>query len=421
MQGIRKFYLAAGLLLSTTLAVQAEEIELWSFIDPDEAGVRSELLKGILEQFEAENPGTTVTTNVIQWTELGAQLLRADRAGSVPDLVMLYSPYMQAQVAAGTLLPLNPLIDAWPEADREDVITVPMAYDSQGNLYGLPYELRAYGIMYRSDLFKEAGIAAPKTIDEMVAALQHFTKDGNEGVTASFNPASSTAAMEWLLPTVVSLGGKVIAEDGSADFQGPAMEQALQMYADLINKHKVMSLETTLLSVDDARSVATSGQAVAHSNGTHNLSTMQEQSAEGAQWTYTPYPALDPTHPIPLSLQGWNLVIPKKAEHPELAWKLIELWDSPEIQLRQAIAAGYLPMRRSVAQSPEFQTEDNLAFGLPAILEYAAANPLRFTWPENSDALNDVLSQMVQQVITGEMTPAEATVWGEEAYEQLRR
>ena len=97
---------------------------------------------------------------MIQWTELGAQLLRADRAGSVPDVVMLYSPYMQAQVAAGTLLPLNPLIDAWPEADREDVITVPMAYDSQGNLYGLPYELRAYGIMYRSDLFKEAGIAA---------------------------------------------------------------------------------------------------------------------------------------------------------------------------------------------------------------------------------------------------------------------
>jgi len=418
---MRKLYLATGILLSSVVAVQAEEIELWSFIDPDEQGVRSELLKGILDEFEAQNPGTTVTTNVIQWTELGAQLLRADRAGTVPDLVMLYSPYMQAQVAAGTLLPLNPLLAAWPEAERDDVITVPMAYDPEGNLYGLPYELRAYGIMYRSDQFKEAGLTPPETIDEMVAELKHFTKDGSEGVTASFNPASSTAAMEWLLPTVVSLGGKVIAEDGSADFQGAPMEQALQVFNDLIHKHEVMSLETALLSVDDARSVATSGQAVAHSNGTHNLSTMQEQSAEGAQWTYTPYPAVDPARPIPLSLQGWNLVIPKKAEHPELAWKLVELWTSPEIQLRQAIAAGYLPVRRSVAQSAEFQTEGNVAFGLPAILEYAAQNPLRFTWPENSDALNDVLSQMVQQVITGAMTPAEATVWGENAYAQLRR
>ena len=87
-----KYCSAAALLLAAAWPAQAQEIELWSFIDPEEPGARSEILKDILTQFEADNPGVTVNTNIIQWTELGPQLLRADRAGAVPDLVMLYSP-----------------------------------------------------------------------------------------------------------------------------------------------------------------------------------------------------------------------------------------------------------------------------------------------------------------------------------------
>jgi multiple sugar transport system substrate-binding protein len=93
--------------LARPASAQATTIELWSFIDPAGRGSRPEAMGHVIRTFEAANPGTRVRTNVIQWTELGPQLLRASRAGQVPDVVMLYSPYMSPQVAANTLQPLT--------------------------------------------------------------------------------------------------------------------------------------------------------------------------------------------------------------------------------------------------------------------------------------------------------------------------
>jgi ABC-type glycerol-3-phosphate transport system substrate-binding protein len=106
--------------------------------DPNGKGVRSELLQKILKDFEAKNSGVTVKTNVIQWTELGPQLLRAARAGNVPDVVMLYSPFMQPQIGAGSLMPLDDLVKNWSEDDRKDTITLPIARDRKGQLFGIP-------------------------------------------------------------------------------------------------------------------------------------------------------------------------------------------------------------------------------------------------------------------------------------------
>lgn len=400
---------------------QAQTIEFWTFLDPAGEGIRSELVDRIITTFEESHPGVTVQANVIQWTEIGPQLLRADRAGNVPDLAMLYSPYMQPQVAAGSLLPIDTYMADWTEADRDDVLTMQQARDADGNLYGLPYELRTYGYVHRADLYEELGQEPPRTMEEMIASLQALGTDGRQGIAASFSPATSTAAIEWLLPSVISLGGTIVNEDGSANFQEPAMERVLQLLHDLVHEHGVLSLETALLASDDAQNLAIAGQAVAHAQGTHRLSTIDERSQDDMSWSFVPFPAIEEDRPVPLSLQGWHLVIPAKAEHPDLAWELLELWVSHDVQLQQAVEAGYLPVRRSVAQDPAFQTEQNVGFRLPEVLEYAAAYPLDFAWPENSDALNDALARMVQQVITGQMSPQEATAWGEETYNDLRR
>ena len=182
-----------------------------------------------------------------------------------------------------------------------------------------------------------------------------------------------------------------------------------------------MTLETALSSSDDAQNLTIAGKAVAHAQGSHRLSTIQNKAQGGATFRFAPVPQVETDHPVPMSLQGWNLVIPKKSKHPELAWDLIQLWVSKDVQTMQAVEAGYLPIRRSVADDPAFRSDKNLAFDLPGILEYATAHPMKFHWPENSDALNDVIHQMVQRVLTGQMTAEDATVWGDQAYNDLRR
>jgi multiple sugar transport system substrate-binding protein len=416
---------ALGSLLAAPLAqpaiAQGTTIELWSFLDPAGRGVRSEEMAHVIRSYEAANAGIRVRTNVIQWTEIGPQLLRASRAGQVPDVVMLYSPYMASQVAANTLLPLDDLLRGWSQADRDDLITMPIARDRQGRLYGLPWEMRIFGLFWRTDLFERAGIAAPGTLDEMVAAGRRLQEGPVQGLGVSFNTATSTAAIEWFLPSVVALGGSLLKEDGSAAFANPATERMLGFCHELVHRHRILALDSALMPSDDLQNVGIAGNIAQYFQGSHRLSTMQERAPAGARFALVPFPAVEAGKPTPISLQGWHLSIPRRARNPQPAFRFIEHWSSAPIQARQAGAAGYLPVRRSVARDPAFATEQNRRFGLTALLEHVAARPLNFHWPENSDALNDALGRMVQQVISNRMPVREAMAWGERTYNELRR
>jgi ABC-type glycerol-3-phosphate transport system substrate-binding protein len=150
----------------------------------------------------------------------------------------------------------------------------------------------------------------------MIAALQKAQADGRQGMAASFSATTSTAPIEWLMPTVISLGGKILKEDGSAAFQGPETERVLQLFHDLSHKHKLMPVETALLQSDDAQNLAIAGKAAAHAQGSHRLTTIQERSPAGAQWTFAAFPAVEKGQPTPLSIQGWNLAIPASGQEP---------------------------------------------------------------------------------------------------------
>jgi multiple sugar transport system substrate-binding protein len=416
---------ALGAALATPLArpalAQGTTIELWSFLDPAGRGTRSEALQHVIRTFEAANNGVRVRTNVIQWTELGPQLLRASRAGQVPDVVMLYSPYMAPQVGANTLMPLDDMMQGWSAADRADLITMPIARDRQNRLYGLPWEMRIFGLFWRVDLFESAGIAPPETLDAMVAAGQRLQQGQLQGLGVSFNTATSTAAIEWFLPSVVALGGSILKDDGAAAFAGPATERMLGFCHDLVHRYRILSLDSALMVSDDLQNIGIAGNVAQYFQGSHRLSTMQERAPAGARFSLVPFPAVEAGKPTPVSLQGWHLSIPRRARNPQPAWRFIEHWTSADMQAYQAGVAGYLPVRRSVANDPRFATPQNQAFGLTRILDAAAERPLNFVWPENSDALNDALGRMVQQVISNRMPVREAMAWGERTYNDLRR
>lgn len=395
-------------------------VELWTFLDPNGRGVRSELMKEIITNFEKDNQGTTVKVNIIQWTEISPQLLRASKAGNVPDVVMLYSPYMASHVKAGTLTPLDSMIASWSQQRRDDTIILPIAKDKANQTYALPWELRVYGLLYRLDLLKPLGLEPPKNLDDMAKIAASLQKPSMQGLGLSLHPATSTAPIEFVMPQMIAQGAKIIKEDGSASFTGTGSERVLQYIHDLIHKHKVLSVDTALMPSDDVQNIGIGGQVAMMMNGSHRLSTVQERSQGGAQWSFMAFPSLDNSKPVPASLQGWTLAIPKKAKNPQHAWKLIEHWTSRSVQKEQAVRAGYLPTVKSVGSDPSFASGLNLQFRLPEVIEYVSRNPLNLDWPENSDALNDALGRMAQQVATGKMSPKDALSFGEKTYNELR-
>ncbi|MBM3525780.1 MAG: extracellular solute-binding protein [Alphaproteobacteria bacterium] len=253
---------------------------------------------------------------------------------------------------------------------------------------------------------------------KVAAALQ---KPGLHGLGWSMHTATSTTPIEFLMPQMIAQGTRILTDDGAAAFAGAGTERVLQYAHDAVHKHKILSQDIALMPSDDVQNLGIGGQVALMMNGSHRLTTVQERSQPGVQWSFMTFPPLEAAKPAPVSLQGWGLAIPRRAKNPQLAWKLIDLWTSASVQKAQAVRAGYLPVARSVAADPQFATGLNAQFRLTDAVEYAARQPLNFAWPENSDALNDALGRMTQQVIANRMSIRDAIAFGEKTYNELRR
>jgi len=419
---VRRFLLAGALLLaSAALAAAETTIELWSFIDPAGDSVRSKALKTVIDAFEKEDAGVKVKTSIINWDQLGAALLRAAQARRTPDVSMLHSGFIQRQVAAKALRPLDEYLAQVPAVDRDDLIILPTGKDKAGKTYGLPYELRVSGFIYRSDLLGKYGIEVPDTLPQLVAAakrIQEGEGDGFIGMSIAFNPARSDRAARWFVPTLVGMGGKVLNADGTAAFNTPQAVRLVDWIKDTIEKDKIMPLNVALSDPERDQQLAEAGRVAFDLEATHWLAAMRQKLPKnGAELSWMPSPGMDPGKPTPADTQGWNLVVPAAAAHPQQAWRLIERWIAADMQLMQAETAGYLPMRKSLQKSPALQKPE-LAF-IPKALGHASKDVLDFDWPENTDALNIELGRAIEAAISAAKPPAVALAEAEKNYNNV--
>ena len=396
----------------------AAKIELWTFVGPGTANVRERAMAQVIDSFKAKNPGTEVNITVMPWQQLSPTLLRASKAGQVPDVAMLYSPSMPAQIAAGTLLPLKGYIDAWPPADRADLVRLPETVDRQGNPFGVPWEMRVSGLGYRADLLKAANRRAPQSIKEWGESATEVSTNDIAGIAIGFSPEAPSVAAGWFLTTLVGSGVKVLTDDGKAAFNTPQAERLVQWVHDLATKGRktALPLNVAMQGLEQAQTLFIAQKAAFLPQSSQRFEFIRERSNLGANLKIAAYPGWEEGKPSPALVQSWSLVIPKGAKNPDLGWKLIEHWTSTPIQVESAKTAGYVPVRASALKDPWFN--DPKAETIRWAVDYASRHPLKFNFPENTDALYDTWAKMFGNVLTDRMSAKEALAWAEQEYDR---
>jgi ABC-type glycerol-3-phosphate transport system substrate-binding protein len=411
----RRIALAGSLALTLTTSALAQAqttVELWSFLDPVQDNSRAKALKHVIDTFESANPSIKIKTSVIQWQEISPQLLRAARANRVPDVVMVFSPQLQTQIAAGTLASLEDRLAKMP--DRNDLVVLSEGKDRQGNSYAVPWEMRVGGIMYRKDLLDKAGLPVPKTLPELAEAAGKLGTEGKIGFGLGFKPTNPDAGLAWFVPTAVAMGAKILRADGTPDFASPEMIQLTQFTHDLVHKYKAMSLDAALMGDTEVQQLAEGSRTVFLAKGSHRLQFIREKSGLANNIQMMAVPTFTPGKPAPAIVQGWTLAIPKASKNQEAAWKFIQHWTSTDIQIYQAEKAGYLPVRRSASTAPALKDPKNAHVAWA--LDYAAQHPFEFNWPENPDFLYATLAKALEQVVTNQSPPKDALIAAEKAY-----
>jgi multiple sugar transport system substrate-binding protein len=395
------------------------ELEFWTFIDPTGEGVRSEGVKHVMTTFEEKNPTVQIKATQIVWNEIGAAVLRAAQAGKTPDVSMLNSALIAKHIAAEAIQPLTPWYSKMSKNDQNDLIILDTSFDAAGKVYGIPYEVRVFGIMYRMDLFEQAGMSMPSSLDALAAMARKFQTmlgEGSSGIGIALKP-NQDRAIKMFLPMAVGAGAKILNDDGTAAFNTPEIAKCMNYMHDLVYKDKVMPLDVALMSVVEVELLVESGRMGMSIQGSHKVAKMRQAAVEGVKLSFMGLPGFDENSTSPAMIEGWNLSIPIAAKHPDQAWAFIEHWISPEIQLWQAHNVGYIPMRKSLGNDPSFATKET-AHIEPA-LQYMANNPLQFQWPENTDAIQDALGHAIVSVLSNEKTIEQALKDAEANYNSI--
>jgi multiple sugar transport system substrate-binding protein len=408
----RRTLMKGGLALSTMAvggimpAFAQSTVKLWTFIDPADSSVRAKTLAHVLSEFQKANPDITVEPTVIQWDQIPQILLRAQMTGDVPDVVMIYSPSFKAMIAAEALAPLDTYIGQMPASDQADMITLPVGR-SKGMTYGLPWELRVIGLAYNNKVLREAGFKRPEDLTELATTTAELTKNHNiTGLALGFNPSDPAAGMEWCTSTVAGFGGKFINDDGTGAFNSKPWVDVANYVHDLVHKYKSIPVDVVLSGDAATQQMIEANRAAFCPTGTHVISLLREKTQLGNDLTWMPMPGGKKGDWSPALVEGWNLAIPAKAENKDAAWKLIEHWTSPAMQLYQCQAAAYMPMRVSVTKNQVLQGDDK-AF-LREAIAYAQQKPLDIVWPENTDILFNVVSSALEDIILDKQKPEDA-------------
>ena len=133
----------------------------------------------------------------------------------------------------------------------------------QGKTYGVPYELRVFGFFYRSDLLGKAKLNPPGSFDELLVTAKRVAGPDQQELGMSFSAGGgSVEAIEWFVPMVIGMGGKILNDDGSAAFNSPQTIDLLGRSQEGGERRQVLPSDVMLSSTDQVEQLAQSGRAV---------------------------------------------------------------------------------------------------------------------------------------------------------------
>ena len=389
---------------------KGKTLKVWLMVDAQSAW------KGVVDDASkrfTDATGAQVNVEYQQWanhlTKLDATLAGSD----VPDVVELGNTEFPKYVFSGAFGAVNP-------ADYENSGTwlsgLKGACDFEGQTYCVPYYAGSRVLIYRTDLFKKAGItAAPKTYDEFLSAADKLqaAQKADPKFGAVYMPGQYWyAAMSW----VKASGGEIAKQEGDkwvGQLSQPASVEGLQRWVDMVKKY---SKADPTKNENEQAGIFAQGTAGMFYGNAWEQGSAEEVKKDPNDPNSTLVPtkvkgklAAAPMPEVPSFLGGSNLGITEKSQNKQLAAQWIKHF-TDSTSMAGLIKANALP--NSTALLDKAATEN------PKIAPAALA--AKSSWfPPNAEKWADVekgavLQTMLTDVLTGKKSVADGAKWADD-------
>jgi N,N'-diacetylchitobiose transport system substrate-binding protein len=398
---------AAVVATSISGATRADGITVWLQVDAQSGW--PDVVAAANKQFQSDHPGVSVDVQYQTWDTHLQKFDATLAGGNTPDVIEMGNTEMTKYMAAGAFADISADKSKLPNSANW-LAGLAKSATYNGKTYGVPYYAGSRIVIYRTDMYKKAGIAkAPATLSEFVAdGKKLISTYGAKDKTFS---AFYVAGKDWYsaLAFVYDYGGR-IAKTTKGKWVGTLSEppaiKGLTAYKDTF-----LALSRASKSTDEA-----------HPFPTTPFSQNKAASFIGPGWQFgyaldpkAGNPALKPVmgafampshvagKTMPAFLGGSDLAIPVTSKNKALALDWLKDFTG-STAMAGIVKAGNLPNATNLL---------NLVTGNPGSQLAKAAQttwfvPTAKNWANVENA--NVLQNMLTQILTGKSSVKAAAV-----------
>ena len=409
--------LAGSTSLALSLAtVASADTELTMYYPIAVGGALTEVVDGIVAEFEAQNPDISVTAIYSgNYDDTRVRALSALNSGEPAQLAVMFSIDAYDLIEQDLIVPFDDLISS--DEDRawlDGFYPALMANGAiEGQTWGVPFQRSTIVAYYNRDMFRDAGLdpdAPPTTWQELVEMGQALTDDDTWGLMIP-----STGYPYWMFQALaIQNGEELMSNDGlTTYFDDPEVVEALEFWQSLSTEHGIMPTGT--VEWGTLRQAFLEGQTAMMWHSTGNLTAVRNNASFDFGVAMLPGNVRlgSPTG-------GGNFYVFQDTteEEREAALRLIQFMTSPDQAAAWSIATGYMGVSPAA-----YDTVDLIEYteGFPAAL--VARNQLEHAVAEFSTfetaRVRDGLNTAIQSALTGTMSAADALAEAQTAADRL--
>ncbi|MFK4599865.1 ABC transporter substrate-binding protein [Streptomyces pristinaespiralis] len=320
------------------------EITFWD----NNGGVRTDVWKEIIADFEKKHPDIDVNYVGVASTEVQSKYDTAIQGGGLPDVGGVGAAMLAGIAAQGALEPLDERIAASSLNGKLNagMMQNVKAAGGQDRMFTVPTSASNGVLYYRTDLFEEAGLEPPTTWAKFFTAAEKLTaKDKNRfGYTIRGGAGSIAQALDAMYG---QSGIDTFWKGDRTTVNAPENVAALEKYAALFKKNTpaadVNNDFTKMVAQWDSGEIGMLN---------HNLGSYKDHvKALGTEkFRGIPLPTAEDGTRVQVSNPVDGLGLFKSSKNKTAAWKFIEFAASHESNSRWNESAGAIPANTEAAQ-----------------------------------------------------------------------
>jgi multiple sugar transport system substrate-binding protein len=406
-------------------AAEAQTIRMWTFLNPAGNAPREKALAEMIQKFEAANPGVKVSVEPQVWDQLTPKFLAAHRAGNAPDLVWVNTDLLGDALKTGSLADLGELfVNKWPAAMREERNDGYWSRCAQGTkVHCLFHSRNYYGVIYRTDFLKEAGIDPAKltTWPAFIEAAKKLTVKDASGNTVRWGFgqqfSEDRADSQMMTSLLLSRQGDLFDAKGAAKWANPTGAEALKLQTDMVSVHGVTPRQAVTWSAEDLYEQFAAGRLAMFTGAVVRISTMQAKVGND-NVGFMIWPGIDGKQHSPAVMAGWAVGVWSGGRNKAVAGKFLEYMSTGESDRLWVEVGGQLP------GAPSTLADMKAFAALPAnaYLTTAALGVAKYGWIPSVEygvgGYRQALNKAAQDVIVGGATPMAALTAAERRFNQ---